>query len=75
MQLLLFNCESLERNLTQEEFNRATSLIYEHPTLADRDCIICKNLPGYVPGQQDQRAIYDTNVCQGHAFYCLATQK
>ncbi len=48
--------------LDEDEIQRAHELI-AHPTY-EGTCWLCKD-----------PAIYDTNLCQGHAFYALVTRK
>ncbi len=62
----------LEKNaygpgLTDEEETRAFCLIVS-PVFSDVDCWLC-------PGEDKEKAIYDTGLCQSHALYALATRK
>jgi len=65
----------LEKNaygegLTQEEENRARELI-AIPVLSKDDCWVCKmSCPNNV-----EKAIFDTGLCRGHAYYALVTRK
>ncbi len=65
----------LEKNaygegLTDEEFARALEFIL-YPEISEKNCYICRGLNKNNPDP----AIYDTNLCKGHAFYALVAQK
>jgi hypothetical protein len=65
----------LEKNaygegLTGQERSRALQLI-NNPDLSKDNCWVCKiSCPNNV-----QKAIFDTGLCTGHAYYALATRK
>ena len=62
----------LEKNaygpgLSEEEKLRAT-IIIGIPEFADKPCWVC-------PKDDADPAIYDTGLCQSHAYYALMTRK
>ena len=59
----------LEKNaygagLTVEETKKAKKLIAD-PVYTENECWIC----------EEDKAIYDTGICRGHAYYALITRK
>jgi hypothetical protein len=65
LEVLLEKNAYTEAGLTHDEFKRALTLIYENPVYAKEDCWVCKK----------SKAIYDTGLCRGHAFYALGARK
>lgn len=65
----------LEKNaygtgLSPKEQSRARQLI-ANPDLSEKHCWVCEiSCP-----DDTQKAIFDTGLCQGHAYYALATRK
>ena len=63
---------SLEKNaygpgLSAEERTRAEQLLGS-PEFSGKPCWVC-------PKHDADSAIYDTGLCQGHAYYALVTRK
>ncbi len=68
----------LEKNaygsgLTREEQNRAVELIV-NAEITEKGCWICEMYDRDI-SQEENKAIYDTGVCRGHAHYALSTRK
>jgi len=64
----------LEKNsstgLTREEESEAVGLI-NNPDFSEKNCWVCK----MACSDDIKKAIFDTDLCQGHATYVLNTQK
>ena len=71
---LLIKNSSTEEGLTIDERARAEELIL-NPEVSEDTCEICEMLHRSDPNYRVDSAIYDTNLCQGHAFYALRTRK
>jgi len=65
MQLLVKNTR---QGLTGEEYRMARQLI-ANPVYTNKKCGFCKEP---IP---ENMAIYDTGMCQGHAYYALVRRK
>ncbi len=65
-QLLVKNAYVCE--LTGEEYLRARQLI-ANPVYTNKKCGFCKES---IP---ENMAVYDTGLCQGHAYYALVRRK
>ena len=62
-----------ERDLSNDEFNSAWSLIHT-PQFSPDPCWVCVGLRDR-QGEETPKAIYDTGLCQSHAQYALITGK
>ncbi|MBI4141485.1 hypothetical protein HY484_01015 [Candidatus Woesearchaeota archaeon] len=67
LELLLEKNAYTVSGLTGDEHARAVSLI-ANPVVSDDDCWVC-------PKGSKDKAIYDTGICKGHAYYALAARK
>ena len=63
LQLLVKNSSTMF-GLTDEENMRARELIFTTEADKEKPCFLC-----------NEPSVCDTNLCRGHAFYCLATRK
>ncbi len=71
---ILLEKNSYGEGLTPEEFERAGELI-SNPEYSKQTCSICEGLKKNASVYHACSAIYDTNLCQGHAIYALITRK
>jgi len=65
---LLLEKNASDSGLAKFEFHKAFRLIQD-PVYSEEKCRLCKEC------NKENKAIYDTGLCQDHAFYALATKE
>jgi len=68
LSLLLHKNACTDEGITQEEKERAKQLI-ANPEFSEKVCWLCEMT------NRKESAIFDTNMCQSHAYHVLATRK